>query len=238
MQSGGYGGGYGPPPGYGGPPPGYGGPPPGYGGPPPKPKGPSLGLVVVLCVVGVLFVVPFVVGGVIGFMRASEKAHKKSDPEKVSLSEQYDTKNKLITAHYPPDFAAKRLDDATITISRRVGTGDEFITLGALPIDKSVTDDVDEFARLMLVSVEKNIEAKDGTSTRGKKRETKCLGKYEGVEFSPTFKLPGVGNYVGKACFFVHNDRHYIVRYDVIKSHAESDTPLLERIIDATEFAD
>jgi hypothetical protein len=190
-----------------------------------------------LSVVGALFVVPFVIGVVLGFSNARKRAEAKKHPEKVELSEHYATKNGFIVAHYPSDFAAKRLDDATVIISRRVGsTGDEFVTLGAIPVDTSVTDDVDEFARLMLVSVEKNIEAKNGTFTRGKPHETKCLGKYEGVEFKPTFSLPGVGDYVGRACFFTHDERHYVVRYDVIKSHADDDTPLLQRIVEATEF--
>lgn len=222
-------GGYGMPGGY--------GPPPGYGAPPPKPKGPSLGAVIVFAAIGALFVVPAIIGGVLGFQRARERAEAKKAPGELALSERYATKNGLIVAHYPSDFGAKRLDDATIIISRRVGTtGDEFVTLGALPIDKSVTDDVEEFARLMLVSVEKNIEAKDGTFTRGKRRETKCVGKYDGVEFKPTFTLPGVGDYVGRACFFTHNDRHYVIRYDVIKSHADSDTPVLQKIVEATEI--
>ena len=97
---------------------------------------------------------------------------------------------------------------------------------------------IEEFARLMLVSVEKNVAEKNGTSTRGKRHETKCLGKYEGIEFNPTFSLPGVGDYVGKACYFTHDETHYIARYDVIQSHAASDAALLEKILKATELKD
>lgn len=211
----------------------------GYGPPPPSPsKGPSIALVAGLCAAIALFVAPCVVGGVIGFQRARDRAAAKSDPAKVTLSERASTKNGLLVAHYPSDFGAKKLDDATLIISRSVGVGDEFVTLGAIEVDKSSTDDVEEFARLMLVSVEQNIEAKSGTFVRGKSHETKCLGKYDGVEFNPTFTLPGAGAYVGRACYFTHNERHYVMRYDVVKSRAESDRALLEKIVNATELKD
>lgn len=218
------------------------GPPPhgyGYGLPPPPPsKGPSIFLVAGVCAAIVLFVAPCVVGGVIGYQRARDRAAAKSNPAKVTLSERATTKNGLLVAHYPSDFGAKKLDEATLIISRTVGTGDEFVTLGAIEVEKSSTDDTEEFARLMLVSVEQNIEAKNGTFVRGKSRDTKCLGKYPGVEFNPTFTLPGAGAYVGRACYFTHKERHYIVRYDVVKTHAESDRALLEKIVDATELKD
>jgi hypothetical protein len=90
----------------------------------------------------------------------------------------------------------------------------------------------------MLVAGEQNVSAKNGTFVRGKSHETKCLGKYDGIEFKPTFTLPQLGEYVGKACYFTHNARHYVLRYDVIKSHADSDRALLEKIVDATELKD
>jgi hypothetical protein len=160
------------------------------------------------------------------------------DPESVELSESYATTNGALVAHYPSDFVAKRLDEATVVLSRRLPVGDETVTLGVLPYDKAATDDIEEFARLMLVAVEKNVEGKGGTSTRGKGRDAMCLGKYEGIEFEPTFSLPDAGDYVGKACFFEHNERAHIVRYDVVASQAEREIPLLERIINATELSD
>jgi hypothetical protein len=214
--------------------------PAGYGGPPPRPKGPSLALVVIVLLAAALFFVPFVIGGVIGFMRYRDRARapKQAEVAKLALSERYRTKNGLITAHYPLDFAATRLDYASITLSRAVAGGDEQITLAALPLDKSVTDDVDEFAELMLLSVEKNVTAKGGTSTRGERRETKCLGKYAGIEFSPTFTLPNVPEYAGRACFFIHKHRHHVIRYDVTKALEGAEAPLLRKIIGATELAE
>lgn len=213
---------------------GYGG----YGGAPPPKKGPSLGLVIVVCLVGAFFVVPFVVGAVLGFSKYRKKAAAKDVPAaNVALTESYKSKNGLLIGHYPSDFGAKRVDHATILISRAVGGADEFVTLGAIALDTAVTDDIEEFARLMLVSVDKNVEAKGGTSAHGEKRAAKCVGKYKGVEFEPSFTLPSVGSYVGKACFFKLKERAYIVRYDVVKSHA-ADAELLTRIIDATEFPD
>lgn len=210
----------------------------GYGGPPPLRKGPSLGLVVVVCLVGAMFVVPFVIGVVLGIRRVRDHSGttaKKIPADKVALSETYSTKNGFIVGHYPSDFGAKRVDSATILISRAVGGADEFVTLGAIKLDDAVTDDIEEFARLMLVSVDKNVEAKGGTSEHGEKRTAKCVGKYKGVEFEPSFTLPGIGSYVGRACFFKRHERAYILRYDVVKSHAD-DAALLTRIIEASDF--
>ncbi len=211
-------------------------PPQGYGYPPaPKPKGPSLGLVVALCAVGAFFVViPMAVGAYFGFTKVRRA---KSDPALVVLSERHATQDDLLVAHYPADFGAKKVDAWTIIVSRKLLIGDELVTLGVLPIDKAATDSIDEFARLMLVGVEKNVTEKGGTSSRGTRRETKCLGKYDGVEYEPTFTLPPIGAYVGKACFFLHQARLHMVRYDVVKSQAEKEVPLLAKIVAATEVA-
>lgn len=210
--------------------------------PAPQPKGPSIALVVIVCLAAAFFFVPFALGGYLGFVRYRDRARatKTKTPAPVSsaLSERYRTKNGLLTAHYPLDFEAKRLDEATVTLSRtREGGGDELITLGAVPIEGAEPADVHEFASRMLALVDENVDTKGGSGTHGERRDAKCLGKYDGVEFDVSFKLPDAGEYVGRACFFLHSRRYHVARYDVSTKHADADAPVLRKIIAATELA-
>src|SRR5262249_6078534 len=100
------------------------GPPGGYTPRPPS-SGPSIVAIIVGCAIGG-FVLLFIAGAVVGFMRVKGKK-EKVDPEKVVLSERYATTNGFIVAHYPSDFAAKRIDNATVLVSRSLGIGDEFL---------------------------------------------------------------------------------------------------------------
>lgn len=213
------------------------GPPPGYGQPPPRSSGLPVALIVAIGASAFVLLALFGVGFAWGLYRARKATHAPVDPAKVVLSERYASKNGLIVAHYPADFAAKHVDEATVMVSRTIGKVDEFATLGAIPVASAVSDDVGEFARLMIVGVEKNVAAKGGSFERGEKRDAKCLGKYPGVAYSPTFTLFG-NEYVGEACFFRHQDRLYVTRYDLGKSRAAADRALLERIVRATELPD
>jgi hypothetical protein len=213
------------------------GPQPGWNAHPPPPAKTGTPAIVILAVLAVVgFVACVVAAAVFGFVRARERA--KEDPATVKLTETVSSSNGLVTAHYPADFGAKKVDFATVALSRKLTVGDESITIGALPIDKAATDDIEEFARIILMAVEKNVEAKGGTTTRGTKRAARCLGKYDGFEWQPTFSLPVGGDYVGKACFFELRNRFHVVRYDVAKSQAEAQAPVLTKIMEATELAD
>src|SRR5262249_49559301 len=161
--------------------------------------------------------------------RGTSATSKPVNPHTVPLSESYSTPNHLLTAHYPADFAAKSLDDATLIVSRNFGGGeDEVVTLAA--VRNPITNDPHEFARILLALVEKTVTAKGGTSTKPAERETLCLGRYRGVETEGTFSLPTSAPYESKACFFVRGDKGYEVRYDVPRSRAADEAPLLTRI--------
>ncbi len=209
--------------------------------PPPPPRKGLSGLVIALIAVGCLgvlgLVALFAAGIAIGYQReiARSKA-AKVDPMTVSLSEQHATTNGLLSAHYPADFAAKSLDAATLLISRNLGgVADEGLTLAA--VSNPITDDPHEFARILWAAHDKNVTAKGGTSTKTVDHPTKCLGKYDGVEWEGTFSLPLGEQYRSKGCFFIRGDRGYALRYDLPGTSYASDAPLLDRIIEATELA-
>jgi hypothetical protein len=213
--------------------------------PPPPPPPPKQGLssaaiaLIAIAVVGglgLLVGVPLAYGIYVGFTREMAKSKAVLDPAAMTLSETYATPNGLVTGHYPAEFVAKKLDDATIILSRNFGSGeDEVITLAG--VRNPITNDPRELGRVLLGLVEKNVTAKGGTSTKKPARDTKCLGKYEGVEVEGTFTIPPVGAYRSWSCFFLRDDRGYELRYDVPESRAKDEVPVVEKIVAATEIA-
>jgi hypothetical protein len=199
-------------------------------------------ILIIAAIFGVLCLlvgVPLGLGIWKGYHDAMARAAKGAasvDPKAVALDTTYATPNGLITAHYPSDFAANKLDDATITVSRNFGGGeDELLTFAG--VHKPITRDPRELGRILLGLVEKSVAGKGGTSTKTPAKDTKCLGRYEGVEVEGTFTLPSVGTYRSWACFFVVGERGYEIRYDVPKSREGTEVALLERIVAATEIA-
>jgi hypothetical protein len=217
-------------------PPYYPGPTPGYPAPPPAPKRGLSPIFIVLILVGCVGFLSGAVAFAISVGRSTTASGSTADPSGVRLSESYATPNGLLTAHYPADFAAKTLDHATLVLSRNFGGGeDEVVTLAA--VKTPITNDVHEFARILDALVEKNVLAKGGTYEKTGHRPTTCLGNHPGFEIERSFKLPTVGPYVSKACFFLTAERGYEVRYDVPRSRSAHEVVLLERIIDATVLA-
>ena len=207
-----------------------------YGSPPKRGLSTGVIVLIVVGIFGLLIVIPLTIGVVVGFRRAMKAGAAAVDPRSVVLSQSYKTTNGLLTAHYPADFAAKRLDDATLMVSRNLGDGsDEVVTFGAVP--DPITDDPQEFGRILLDSLAKGVSAKGGTSQKGPVRPAKCLGSYPGVEAEMTFTMAPGHPYDSKSCFFMIGKRGYELRYDVPRSHATQDLPLLERIIDSAELA-
>ena len=211
-------------------------PMPVYGGPPKRGLSTGVIVLIVMGIFGVLILVPFAIGIVVGFRRAMKAAATPVDPRSVALSQSYKTTNGLLTAHYPADFAAKRLDDATLMVTRNLADGtDEVVTFGAVP--DPITDDPHEFGRILLESLSKNVTTKGGTTQKGPERAAKCLGSYPGVEVEMTFTMAAGHPYDSKSCFFMIGKRGYELRYDVPRSHAAQDVPLLERMMDSAELA-
>jgi len=123
-------------------------PPDPYPRPPPKEglSGLAIGLIVAggLAVLGLVAL--FLFGVAVGFTRELSRARAaKAAPLTSAFTESYATTNGLLTAHYPSDFAAKKLDDSTLVVSRNLGGGtDEVLTLAA--VRSPITDDPHEVA--------------------------------------------------------------------------------------------
>jgi len=221
-------------------------PPPWQSAPPPQKSSSSTWII--LLVVGLVLVVvgiPFVVGIVIGVTRAMHRSSAAAatvtsvgpvGPVPSSLSESYVTGNKLLTIHYPSDFAAKSLDTGTVMVSRNLtGGDDEAITFAA--IVNPISDDPHELARILIKPVETHVVGKGGTYTKNSERSAMCLGKYVGVEVEATFVLPPSGPYQSKSCFFVSGTHAYEVVRNLPKSRLATEGPLIDTIENATELA-
>jgi hypothetical protein len=199
----------------------------------------SSALIVILVLAGMgalAFVALFVVGAVVGFREAARSKVASAAASSAPFSASYTTTNGLLTAHYPDDFAAKKLDAATLVVSRNLSSGgDEALTLAALA--QPITDDPHELARVLWTSHDKSVAGQGGTSAKVGEREADCAGRYRGVEVEGTFTLSGGNPYASKGCFFIHAGRGYELRYDVSSSRLAEEAPLLTRIIDATDFA-
>jgi hypothetical protein len=185
-----------------------------------------------------LFMVPVGIGFYLGFRRALNVHAAPTPAGPVTLSQTYATTNGLVTVHYPADFAAKHLDDATVMLARNlVGGEDEAVTVGA--VRKPISDDVHEFARVLLNVIEKNVTAKGGTFTKTGEHVSTCLGAYPGLEVDATYTVPaGVGEYTSRSCIFIHGGHGYELRYDVSTASLAAEAPLLERIENATDLVE
>ena len=205
--------------------------------PPPKSNSSTW---IILLVVGLLFVlviVPVIVGIGFGFYAVRKRAAAVSAAATATptgssaLSEAYSTTNKLITIHYPPDFAAKSVDDSTVVVSRNLGGGDtELVTFGA--VLNAITNDPHELGRILLNSLTKSVKASGGTYTKNSERPRGDVPRevLPGVETEATYLLPPAAPYESKACFWVDGTTGYEIRYEVPKSRMSTEGPLLESI--------
>jgi hypothetical protein len=209
--------------------------------PPPKSNSTTWIILLVVGLVVVLFVVPLMIGVVVGIMsfrhRAATVAAATATPTATpaSMTESYSTTNKLITIHYPPDFAAKSVDDSTVIITRNLGGGDtELVTFGA--VLNAITNDPHELGRILLTDLGKQVKASGGSYTKNSEKPASCLGKFPGVETEATYILPPASAYLSKACFWIDGTNGYELRYEVPKTRAATEGPFLESIEAAMDF--
>jgi hypothetical protein len=213
-------------------------------GPPPPKRGMSPGCIVgiVVAVILVPIVVLFAVGFVQGFRNAAARSRvasaaraTASTATPANLDRRYATKNGLLVAHYPSDFAAKNLDDATLVLGRNLGHGeDEAVLLAAVP--DPISDDVNEFARVLIRAMTKKIEDSGDSFTETGRRTRACFRDYPGLEVEGFFDAQKKTTMKVKACFFMNGNRGYELKYIVPADQETSDVPLLQNIMDATEL--
>ena len=228
---------------------------------PPQGGGPNVGLIVGL-VVGLFVVLPIsilVCAGVVGYMRASRAARYSSTYSTYSppytytaptytstygtttttgssaLSEKYPTSNGLVVAHYPADFAAKSLDHATIMLSKNNTDGtDEVVTVAG--VENPISNDVNEFSRVLVQQMKKNIEAYGDKWVETSRKRTVCFGTYSGLQIEGTYVASGITKENVKICYFMRPNKGYEMKTIVPAIHESRDLPLLQSMVDATEI--
>ncbi len=174
-------------------------------------------------------------------LAAGERRHAKAleDPSKIELSQKYASRNGLVTAHYPADFAAQALEQNSLLLSRNFGRGEaELVVLAA--VENPVSTDVREFARVYLKSVEKTVTSRGGSMSTGEQLPATCRARgvaVDGVKVDSASQTPPEGPYSTRWCFFMHAGHGYVQRYTAPRSRVDAERPLLERIVAATEVS-
>jgi type II secretory pathway pseudopilin PulG len=203
--------------------------------PPPQKSGPSAAIIV-LVVLGVLAILLslVVVGGVYAYRKRRAAAQRVATATDAALTQTYASKNGLVVAHYPADFAAKNLDHATLLIARTFpdGTDEAVLVAGVSP---PITDDVEEFSRILINAMVKNIQTQGDTWTETARRRRPCFKAFPGLEVRGTFTAQKVTKENVWMCFFIDSNRGYELKSIVPAVHEPADRATLRAILEATE---
>jgi hypothetical protein len=153
----------------------------------------------------------------------------RSSPQTSTLSQSYATENGLITAHYPADFAAKRLSANSILLARNLGDGtDEAIAFTGIPVP--ITDDQNEYARVVLAAEVKGLQNYTETS----KQAASC-GPAMGIETIGRWGSNPKVMYERHSCIFLLNGHGYSIAFSAPERHAAEEIPLLMRMRQSVE---
>jgi hypothetical protein len=149
----------------------------------------------------------------------------------AAMTESYASKNGLLTAHYPADFAASTVGTSSIVVTRNLPGGlDE--ALAFVPIEKPISTELREFARVIGAAEIKDLNGYVETSAL----PATCVGA-AGIETTGTWKSErGSMTYLRKACHFIHNGHGYSIAYSVPSTHAAEEEPTLRAIREATQL--
>lgn len=194
---------------------------------------------IILVPVGVLLLLGFALFmfGVLAARsaRRSARASAVATATAASLTESYSTGNSLATVHYPPEFAAKSIDDATLVVSKNNLDGsDEIVQVAAVP--DPISDDVNEFGRILVNAMKKNIEAAGDRWIETSRAHRACFKSYSGLAIEGTFTAKGITKEKVRICFFVDGNKGYELKSMVPEIHESEDLPMLQSIVDATEL--
>ncbi len=139
-----------------------------------------------------------------------------------------------MTAHYPADFAAKALDHATLMLSKNNADGsDEVVEVAG--VENPISNDVNEFSRVLINMMKKNIEASGDRWTETSRRRTTCFKSYPGLEVQGTFTAKGITKENVKICYFMRPGKGYELKTIVPAVRETRDLPTLQSIVDATD---
>ncbi len=195
--------------------------------------------IVVGAVVGLSLLAALGFGFVRGFKRAAEKNRTANEaPGSRGLPQSFATKNKLVTAHYPSDFVATTIDEGTILVSRRTSDGPvEGIVIGGFA--RPISNEVDEFARLLLTQMDKKYKEEGGSSyVETGRHPAQCLGRYEGLQVDVTYKMASGPRYTQSSCVFLKGNAGYVARFYVPVTVEARDKEGLVRMLTATDVVE
>lgn len=221
-------------------------PPQGYG--PPQNNGTNWLPIVIIGVIalgilaiGAIFVVLFAAG-----VAAGVANRKASPPTKVKvahvansvpLTQSYSPKNGLFTVRYPADFAASSLDGSTISLERNLSGGDSEVVLVAA-VANPISDDVNEFGRVLLLGTQRHVEGDGGTYREIRRENVTCTAGLPGFRVDAEATLAGGGQLQLQTCFAMHSGHGYEFKTIAPKRSAAAELPLLNRILDSTTLSD
>jgi hypothetical protein len=212
-------------------------------GPPPQPpsSGTNVGLIVGLVCAAVVLVilgVAVVAGVYVGYTTARSRAKHSAPHAATSASpfaQAYPMKNGLAIAHYPSDFAAKSIDDASLLVSRVLPDGhDEDIEIVA--VGTPISDDVNEFSRVLVLAMKKNVEKSGDVWTETSRHSGPCFRGHVGVAIEGTFIAQKLIEEHVRACYFIDAGHGYEMKTIVPAIHDAAELPLLQSMLDATEL--
>jgi hypothetical protein len=149
----------------------------------------------------------------------------------LAMTESFPSKNGLITAHYPAEFAASTVGTSSIVVTRNLPGGlDEALAL--VPIEKPISSDLKEFARVIGAAEVKELHGYVESSSL----PATCAGK-PGIETTGTWRSEkGSLTYLRKGCHFLDNGHGYSISYSVPSTVAATEEPTLRAIREATQF--
>ncbi len=147
------------------------------------------------------------------------------------FTQSYNSRNGLITAHYPASFAAKTVASTSVELVRNLSLGhDEAIVL--VPIQRPITNELDELSRVMSNAQTSRLNR----FTKRYERHTTCSGQpgieIEGVWYTKSSGVPVVWH----SCNFVRDGHGYSFSYLVPQSEETTQGPYLKKIMEATSF--
>ena len=219
------------------PTPGYGAPPKNGGGFPWLPVLLIGGVVAIFLLAGVVILGAFFARGFMtGYSRAKARRHPAAATATAGLTESYSPKNGLLTVRYPSDFAAKNLDDSTIFIQRNLDGGlDEAVLVAA--VQRPISDDVNEFGRVLLNLTKNHLEGDGGTYRELSRRKTTCAAGLPGLQVEAEGTLSSGTVEQLSTCFAIHGGNGYEFKTIVPRQRAVAELPLLNQILHSTTLA-
>lgn len=169
----------------------------------------------------------------LGFVACNRGSTSGGAPAAESaMTSSFPAVNGLITVHYPASFAAKTVGTSSIVLARNVPGGlDEALVF--IPIEKPVSTELREFARVVGAAEVKDLDSYVETSSL----PATCAGK-PGIETTGTWRSTARATltYLRKGCHFIHNGHGYSISYSVPSTRVADDEPTLRAIVDATQF--